>query len=47
LARDDRVKYIWDVGYDMDIIAAERKKFSGAIRFAVNPALWPALRIQE
>jgi hypothetical protein len=46
LERDGRTRFIWDVGYDMDIIAAERQKFSGTVRFAVNPALWPALRIQ-
>src|SRR5262249_12878098 len=47
LERDGTTKYIWDVGYDMDIIAAERQKFPGAIRFAINAAFWPALRIRE
>jgi hypothetical protein len=46
LERDGRTKFILDVGYDMDMIEAERRKFSGTIRFVVNPALWPQLRIK-
>jgi hypothetical protein len=45
LERDGEVKYIYDVGYDMDILRAEIKKFSGVIRYHVHPAFWPALRV--
>jgi hypothetical protein len=46
IERDGDIKYIYDVGYDMNVINAEINKFSGAIRYYLHPAFWPALRIQ-
>jgi hypothetical protein len=47
IERDSEVRYIYDVGYDMEILSAEIKKFSGAIRYHLHPAFWPALGIQR
>lgn len=44
--RNEEIKYIYDVGYDMNIIRAEIKKFFGTVTFHLHPAFWPALRIQ-
>ncbi len=45
IERDGQIRYIYDVGYDMDILQAELKKFSGVIRYHLHPAFWPALKI--
>lgn len=45
--RNGEIKYIYDVGYDMNILRAEVKKFSGIIRYYLHPAFWPALEIQK
>lgn len=47
LERDGQVKYIYDVGYDMEMLRAEIQKFSGVIRYHIHPAFWPALKIGE
>jgi hypothetical protein len=43
--REGEVTYIYDVGYDMDVVRATVQKFSGIIRYYVHPAFWPALKI--
>ncbi len=45
IERDGQIRYIYDVGYDMDILQAELKKFSGVIRYHLHPAFWPAQKI--
>jgi hypothetical protein len=46
IERNDEVRFIYDVGYDMNIIRAEIAKFSGTIRYRLHPAFWPALKIR-
>jgi hypothetical protein len=45
IEREGEVKYIYDVGYDMGILRAEIRKFSGVIRYYIHAAFWPALKI--
>lgn len=47
IERENEVRYIYDAGYDMNIINAEIQKFSGTIKYRLHPAFWPALRIKE
>lgn len=43
---DNEPQYIYDVGYNMEILKTRIAKNSNAIRFTLNPAFWPALNIQ-
>lgn len=46
IERSGERRYIYDVGYDMKVLQAEIAKFRESIRYVLNPAFWPALRIQ-
>jgi hypothetical protein len=45
IQRNNEVRYIYNVGYDMNILRAEITKFHATVRYVINPAFWPALRI--
>lgn len=40
-------KYIYDVGYNMEILKTLIRKNLNAIKYTLNPAFWPALNIQH
>ena len=40
------VVYVYDAGYDMQILRTRMQKNRDSIRFVLNPAFWPALGIQ-
>lgn len=40
-------QYIYDVGYDMQLLRTRIKKNANAITYVLNPAFWPALEVEE
>ena len=42
----ENAQYIYDVGYDMQILRTRIKKNANAIAYVLNPAFWPALEIE-
>lgn len=47
IERAGSTRYIYNVGYNMEIFATEMSKFASEIRFVVNPAFRPALYIDQ
>ena len=39
--------YIYDVNYDIEMLQVRIRKWGGSTKYIVNPALWPALRINR
>ncbi|WP_156820715.1 P-loop ATPase, Sll1717 family [Thioalkalivibrio thiocyanodenitrificans] len=44
---DNDPQYIYDVGYNMEILKTRIQKNLNAITYTFNPAFWPALHIQH
>lgn len=44
---DDDPQYIYDVGYNMEILKTRVRKNLNAITYTFNPAFWPALHIKQ
>jgi hypothetical protein len=44
---DDDPMYIYDVGYDLESLKVRMRKWGYAARYLVNPALWPALKVNS
>lgn len=42
---EQEIQYVYDVGYNMEILKTRIKKNEKAIRYTFNPAFWPALGI--
>ena len=47
IKRGRSTKYIYDVGYDMNLVHAEIRKFSEDVRYEINPAFYSVLYINE
>lgn len=45
LERAGATRYIYNVAYNMELLKVELSKFSGQVRYQINPAFWPALYI--
>jgi hypothetical protein len=45
-AQEDTI-YIYDVNYDIDMLHVRVKKWGKSTKYAVTPALWPALRTRQ
>jgi len=43
---NEEPQYIYDVGYNMEILKTRMMKNRGAITYSLNPAFWNALNIQ-
>jgi hypothetical protein len=43
---EQKVSYIYDTQYDLELLKALSRKRSGAPKYRVHPAFWPALRIK-
>jgi hypothetical protein len=44
---DQETIYIYDVNYDIDMLHVRIRKWAGSSKYIVNPALWPALKLQR
>ena len=44
---DEEPLYIYDVDYDIEMLRVRIRKWSGTMKYILNPALWPALRVRS
>ena len=43
--KEDGPIYIYDVSYNIELLHVRTRKWKDATKYIVNPALWPALKV--